>query len=132
MSQSVYPHGPMADEDECGQAMFIPASPGMSMREWYATHAPVTPPGWFVYEAGKPPSLPSPEQYLTPAQRKDMDDLLNDRITPEQADPAVLRFAKTRDDAERNQRRWEAETRKKTYFAWRFAYADMMIAEGAK
>lgn len=103
----------------------------ISRRDWFANNAPEVP-HWFRFGCGKRPELPKPEDHMTTAQLQSMADLLADRITADQADPAVLRFSNLMAQAEAQLKRWEADAKMKRFCAWRFFYADQMIKAGEK
>lgn len=118
--------GPAFPLFEACQHGITRAEYGMSLREWYATHAPQCP-EWFKHEPESPcPFVPKPDRLKT-SQRDELG-LLGIWLDASQVDPAVAAFARERDIAESEKRRWINQQKEKKFFAWRWYYAEMMIA----
>lgn len=136
------PAGPYVESE---RGVVHDGQPGMTMRDYFAAHAPTEIPDWF-YEAGgvktgnrgKPPEIPSwkdlpihlqnfaKEWQLDPCQY-DLTDIKSENLT----DADMMRLDKFQSsvfEANENRIKWVREAREAVYISWRWYYADMMIA----
>lgn len=140
MNHSVYPHGHMAETDSNGVAMFIPASPGMCMREYYAAHAPEVP-DWFRYQAEGMPSegksaMPDRMLELNTEQRKELLDW-ESGVQPDfhkltAATQAFMLRSQRIEAANKRFHDWHMKSREEKYWKWRWYFADKMIEGSMK
>lgn len=93
-----YLDGPAFPQDRVDMYGTRTTEGGMSMRDWFATHAPETP-KWFKHE----PSEPYP-------------------FIPEGADEVTSERLRVKRAA------WIARQRLEKFIRWRWFYADMMLA----
>jgi len=103
----------------------------MTLRDYFAARAPSAP-DWFKHKAtSSRPVIPAPPVALTTEQRADLG-FANDEGDDYALDPVVRRDIAERQAAEQELQRWREEQREAKFFAWRWHYADMMLAERDK
>lgn len=102
--------------------------PGMSIRQWFAAHAPTEIPHWFEHEPPSRASIPrlvTVDDVTLPEHKKIVKDWLCDAVCdlPEELTWFVdMRLAYSEAfDA------WERENLRARYFQWRWFYADAML-----
>jgi hypothetical protein len=106
---------------------------GITLRQWYATHAPAAP-DWFKYQSAEAAPV-FPETRVVPdhwdmAKRTQLDDLKATGFTFA-PDPEVTDFFQKCAKAKAAVDEWRNRQREAKFFAWRFYYADMMIKTGS-
>lgn len=105
---------------------------GMTLRDYFAAHAPDKIPDWFKgeYAADMPiePVVPSSWSAAQSAEFSDLKEgMLLAAVSPEVAD-----FYGTWKLAHEQRAAWRDRQRARKYFSWRWHYADMMLKERAK
>lgn len=114
----------------CGNKHSVAGSEsGMSLRDYFAARAPMPIPEWYRWMATTPrPHAPAVD-HLSTEERADASLMLSKDA------PAVMKTTPRVTDyvvAMRAANAWRDEQRRQKFFAWRYYYADMMIAERAK
>lgn len=106
---------------------------GMSLREYFAAHAPTEIPAWFHYtkppkDFPKHPSLDEISTDENDPHRREVDSWLQDPIydLPEELQWFANKVKAHYDGKEC----WEQAAQRARYFQWRWAYADAMIEFG--
>lgn len=104
------------------------AESGMSMRQYYAAHAPAAP-DWFRFETDNlPPTVPSVPQGWDTEQRAEFLMIKEGSIDEACAKLEVREFWRIYSPARAKLEVWRMDMRKRKFFAWRWFFADMMIA----
>lgn len=102
----------------------VPKYSDMTMRQYYAAHAPAVP-DWFRLETDeKPPILPMLPEDFTTSERNDFE--LMKSSAPAPWSVRVSEFYDTWLAAKRELEAWRNQMRERKFFAWRWHYADMM------
>lgn len=100
----------------------------ISLRDYFAARAPLEIPSWFrLHRAEKKPAMPSARRELT-SEQLDQWQGLGDYLEDDDVDPEVLEFRDRYDAASHAVGAWEEAYERDRYLAWRWAYADLMIA----
>lgn len=115
------------------------AADSITRREWFITHAPDVP-GWFRYEAGKPPPKPAelvPEEELDAAQQAELAAWTAGEAIDFDLLSQPVRYFMVRWQRVHNMRRefeeWHIKRRAEKWWAWREHFADLMMErEGGK
>jgi hypothetical protein len=118
-----------------------PAHPGMTLRDYFAAHAPAVPQDWFTPVMPASPTCPALPAYGGPWTRELIDRArlwLNDSagadliafmpqtITDDQR-AAVEAFESTSTEANAALKAWFGERKKQTYVQWPYAWADEQL-----
>lgn len=100
---------------------------GITVRDWFAAHAPTEIPRWFQYQPSTPrPELPDKYKELDDKQRRELE--AGDGWPEEgEASDEVVAFANRMRVAHEAQERWERKRDADRFIAWRWHYADLMI-----
>lgn len=100
---------------------------GMSLRQWYAAHAPAVP-EWFRCEFDElVPKVPPVPIHWTAELRSDFALLREGGIEAAGAHEDVREFWKLYEPARARLDAWRNRMREKKFFKWRWHYADMML-----
>ncbi len=112
---------------------FLGANNGMTLRDYFAAHAPAEPQRWFVplmeTERPKfPQAIPNPteaeaEEFNGYGEWLDLEDL---------KEPRAIEYVKRRDEYERTSKAWDFAFAKALLLQWPYAWADAMLKERAK
>lgn len=101
----------------------------MNDRDYFAAHAPLPIPDWFKGEPGNNmPLIPDVPASWGAAQSAEFVDLKEGRGLIVNAAPEVADFYARWLVAKNKQNVWRDQMRERKYFAWRWYYADQMIA----
>jgi hypothetical protein len=101
--------------------------PGMTMRQWYAAHAPNAP-EWFRLDVeDMPTKIPAVPENWDAAERAEFAMIKEGTLPPAAASDDVQVFWKRYEQARLRAEAWRQEMRQKKFFAWRWFYADMML-----
>lgn len=104
------------------------ADGGATLRDHFAATAPDMP-SWFHCAPSRPrPVAPSPDDHLSDEKRKEYRRAMNERWDDEDISPEVLEFMSKVDEASAEIDKWAQEQRSHKFIAWRWHYADLMIA----
>lgn len=99
------------------------------MREFFAAHAPQQIPDWFKGErSGDLPSVPDAPLGWGAAKSAEFLELKEGRLERAASSPEVMAFFDIWRVARDAQAAWRDRQREKKYFAWRWHYADQMMA----
>lgn len=99
------------------------------LRDYFAAHAPLPVPDWFKGESGKAmPTVPDAPSYWNAAQAAQFSDLKQGIGLVSHAAREVAEFYAIYLAAKARHAAWRDEQREKKYFAWRWHYADQMMA----
>lgn len=101
----------------------------LSRRDYFAAHAPMDIPAWFKLDFRPRPELPDPST-LAPEHRKQWDGL-GDWLSEDEVAPEVLAFRKRYLAGLEADDRYAQEFSQAEFIAWRWHYADMIIAATA-
>lgn len=103
------------------------AQEGLSLRQWYATHAPDVP-QWFRLDTEDlPPKVPAVPENWDAAERAEFAMIKEGTLPMEAACDDVQIFWRRYEPARVRAEAWREEMRQKKFFAWRWHYADMML-----
>ena len=95
------------------------------MRAYFATHAPAVP-EWFKLEPPQhKPHMPQTPSGFTPEQLLALETFVSHETCP---DRFVSQHVRRREQAKAEQDAWRDACREKKFFAWRWYYADQMLA----
>lgn len=120
------PAGPLTFEDTPAPST---SSVPMTMRQYFAAHAPHPVPDWFKFRDREPmPIEPEIPTTWTTAQRDEFVRLKNGEVKEFATDPAVAEFYRPWSQARGDMNAWRDRQRAAKFFAWRWYYADMMVA----
>lgn len=112
--------------------MHMENDPGLSAREYFAAHAPAVP-DWFKHQSSTSvPKVPDPEQELHPLDKSHLKQWIEGHMAIEHLSPELRAFLVRYQPAKAVFDEWRRQSRCEKFFKWRYFYADMMIAEGAK
>jgi hypothetical protein len=117
-----YPHVIVGD---LGQTREV--HEGMSMRQWYAAHAPAVPEWFRLKDDGDWPKVPSVPDEWGPVERGEFSMIKDGSMLPAAACDDVQVFWRRYEPARVRAEAWRQEMRQKKFFAWRWFYADMML-----
>jgi hypothetical protein len=99
------------------------------LRAYFATHAPQSIPDWFKGErTTSVPAIPDAPSHWGAAQASQFADLKNGTGLVSHASPEVADFYARWLAAKDRQNAWRDQQRERKYFAWRWYYADQMMA----
>lgn len=98
-------------------------------RDYFAAHAPTDIPAWFRTEHPPAPIFPKPAD-LSEKHRRQWEGL-GEWLEPHEVDPEVIVFRDLYHEALKAKDAYDAACAAATFFAWRWHYADQMIAPGA-
>jgi hypothetical protein len=99
------------------------------LREYFAAHAPLPIPDWFKGDHGNNmPLIPDAPSHWGAAEASQFVDLKNGIGLVIHAKQEVAEFYACWLVAKSKQAAWKDQMREKKYFAWRWYYADQMIA----
>lgn len=101
----------------------------MNDRDYFAMHAPMSIPDWFKGEySGDMPRIPDAPSHWGAAEAAQLSDLKAGIGFVSTARQEVAEFFALYLAARDKQNAWRDRQRERKYFAWRWYYADMMIA----
>jgi hypothetical protein len=124
-----YPSEIVAGRGPMGEAV-KQHHPGMSLRQYYAAHAPAVP-DWFKYNHDERPPSPHLSE-LTFDQAVQFKMWMSLRPPKEPLDPAVKDFIERKKSSKEELDEWRDRMREAKFFAWRWHYADMMMKTGGE
>lgn len=105
-----------------------PQTTGLSVRAYFAAHAPAEPQPWFKPEVPPRPGVPDKFVELTAEERRDLSHIDNGGELAE-VSPNVRKFIRRLEVARKALESWEAFYKMARYVQWPVAWADAMIAE---
>jgi len=101
----------------------------MNDRDYFAAHAPYQIPEWFRFDAGNNmPRVPDAPSHWGAAQSTEFLDLKEERSRVVDVSMEVAEFYARWLEARGKHAAWRDQMRERKYFAWRWYYADQMIA----
>lgn len=99
------------------------------LRDYFAAHAPLPIPDWFKGDPGNNmPLIPDVPTHFGAAQASQFVDLKHGVGLVAHASPEVAEFYSRWLIAKNKQSVWKDQQREKKYFAWRWYYANQMMA----
>lgn len=105
----------------------------MSLRDYFAAHAPVEPQTWFVPLMPEPcPKEPSWSELTDPEEKRMLREYGHEWLDDEEArakHPKLAEFSGRVQAARLAGGRWKAEFERQRLIQWPYAWADAMIAE---
>lgn len=104
---------------------------GMTLRDYFITHAPSWPPDWFNPVVPPCPAVPSVNAIADDELRHAVKRYW-DGEDDTASSPAVLEWIDRRKDAVAAQEQWQIEFRKQRYVQWPAAWADEMLKARAR
>jgi hypothetical protein len=107
-----------------------PAEPGMSLRDYFAAHAPCEPQQWFVPTMSEPqPKRPAylDRKTLTQAELHELDGLGEYLGLNDLEQPRIKKYAQELDAFEKASRSYWKELEKQRSVQWPYAWADAML-----
>ena len=101
---------------------------GMELRDYLAAHAPAIPEWFRLASNERCPPAPSVPAYFDTAQRAEFVSLKDGQLWPDQARAEVREFYEVWRAQKDVQDLWRNHMRERKFFAWRYHYADQMMA----
>lgn len=99
----------------------------MTLRQWYAAHAPNVPEWFRLKNEDMPPKIPPVPDNWNTAERAEFAMIKEGSLLPTAASDDVQVFWRRYEPALARAEAWREEKRQKKFFAWRWHYADMML-----
>ncbi|QEL55464.1 hypothetical protein [Chromobacterium paludis] len=104
----------------------------IDLRDHFATHAPADIPAWFEWKPERErPSIPSKFELDSEELRQQLEGL-GDWLNEKDVHPDVVELASRMARARKAAEQWDKQRDIGRYIAWRWAYADMMVAARLK
>lgn len=100
---------------------------GMTLRDYFAAHAPVEPQDWFRPVMSAPPEKPAYLTNTTPAEREELSGLGDWICSQECKQPRVKAYAVAKEEYDAAMRKWRMEERFQHRVQWPYAWADAML-----
>lgn len=111
----------------CATGDFV-LNEGMSMRQWYAAHAPAVPEWFRLKNDSDWPKVPAVPKEWDAAELAEFTMLKAGTLELGAVSDDVLVFWRRYEPARARLEAWRDKMRQKKFFAWRWYYADQMIA----
>ncbi|MBX9267258.1 hypothetical protein [Chromobacterium violaceum] len=104
----------------------------IELRDHFAAHAPADIPAWFEWKPDRErPSIPTKYELDSEELRQQLEGL-GDWLDVKDVHPDVAELADRMARARKAAEQWDKQRDIGRYIAWRWAYADMMIAARQK
>lgn len=101
---------------------------GLTIRDWFAAHAPFEPQPWFEPTMPMPrPKLPLRPTDFTDEERVELEGWGDYYDTKDLKSPRVKEYATAFDAAKKESVAWDKEAVRQRYVQWPFAWADAML-----
>lgn len=101
---------------------------GMSLRDYFAAHAPAEPQTWFSPAMPLKPSSPPYLKDMTADERREYDGWRDAYLGAEDmTQPRVRAYVEATEAARKAQAAWNAENIKRTCVQWPYAWADAVL-----
>lgn len=101
---------------------------GMTLRQWYAAHAPAVPEWFRLRDDGDWPKVPSVPDEWGPVERGEFSMIKDGSMLPAAACDDVQVFWRRYEPSRARFEAWRNKMKARKFFAWRWYYADQMIA----
>lgn len=129
----------MSAADNGGQAfpraagMYANAVEGMTLRDYFAAHAPTEPQRWFLpVMATERPKFPQAIPNPTEAEAEEFNGYGDWLDLEDLKEPRAIDYVKRRDEYDQQSKAWDVVFARELLVQWPYAWADAMLKERAK